>query len=287
MTSISYETLSSLAEAPHIARGMARAALRLALRRRTRLSGRVTEEYDQGYWSRVLRDRAWERTPTLEAFLLGDDTSERVARVHSRSVRIRTRDYYSYRMEALAEIVERHAGRAGEIVELGCGYGYNMFSLALSGAWRLVGFDVSENAINAARSIAGRFGLEERIEFGLLDITCAEAPNFSRVTGRVVLTHFCLEQLPYALESVVRTLLAHRPARVIHVESAAALLSLWRPRDLLNYLYVRSMDYQTQLFSLLRRLERDGLLRIVACERSPYAPTLQNDGCVIVWEPRY
>lgn len=286
MTDVPYERLSPFAAAPHIARGMVRAALRLALRRAPRRSARVTQEYDQGNWSRVLRERAWERAPSLEAFLLGDDLTERVARVDCRSVRIRTRDYYRYRMHALAEAMQHHAGGAAELVELGCGYGYNLFSLALRGPWRLLGLDISDNAIEAGRAIARRFALESRIEFGQVDITRADAPSFSRVRGRTVFTHFCLEQVPYAVEGVVRNLLAHAPARVMHVESAAALLRLWRPRDLMNYLYLRSMDYQTQLLAVLRRLEREGLLRVTIYERSPFAPTLHNDGCFIVWEPR-
>jgi SAM-dependent methyltransferase len=243
-------------------------------------------EYDQGSWNRVLRERTWERAQSLDDFLLGDDTGMRIARVDGRSVRIRTRDYYRYRIEALAEAIRRYAEDRTELVELGCGYGYNLFSLAMRGPWRLVGFDISENATEAGRAIAQHFALDRRIEFGLLDMTCADAVNFQRITDKQVFTHFSLEQLPYAVEGVVRNLLAHRPARVIHVESAAALLRLWRPRELLNYLYLRSMDYQTRLLMVLRRLERDGALRIVACERSPFAPTLHNDGCFIIWEPR-
>ena len=286
MGGVPYERISPLDCAAHIMAGMARAAMRLALRRTPRRSARVQQEYDQGSWSRVLRERAWERAPCLEAFLLGDDLRERIARIDNRSVRIRTLDYYRHRMAALGEAMRRHAGESSELIELGCGYGYNLFSLALQGPWRLLGFDISHNAVAAGCAIARRFALEARISFDLLDITRADAPNFGAIAGRTLFTHFCLEQVPYSVETVIRNVLMHRPARVIHVESAAALLRLWRPRDLLNYLYLRSMDYQTQLLAILRRMEGAGMLRLLACERAPFAPTLHNDGCFIVWEPR-
>jgi hypothetical protein len=45
------------------------------------------------------------------------------------------------------------------------------------------------------------------------------------------------------------------------------------------------MDYQTRLFGLLDRLEREGRVRIVARERMPFAPTIHNDGLLYCWEP--
>jgi hypothetical protein len=45
------------------------------------------------------------------------------------------------------------------------------------------------------------------------------------------------------------------------------------------------VDYQTQLFSILDQLEREKRIRIIARERMPFAPTINNDGFLYCWEP--
>jgi SAM-dependent methyltransferase len=249
------------------------------------LGSRVSAEYDSGVWRKLLDDRSWECSKSLQDFLIGDDLSWRLARVGGASVRIRTRDYYAYRMRAVAEVIGRYAA-SPDVVELGSGYGRNLFSLLVSQDWHnLVGLDVSENALAAGRQIASHFGVSDRLRFATVDLTHDGHPGLCEITGKTALTFFCLEQIPYSVESVVRNILAHSPRRVVHVESAPEMLTLWRPRDLLNYLYIRSMDYQTQLFSVLRKLAGEGAIRILEQQRVPFAPTLHNDGFLVVWEP--
>jgi hypothetical protein len=72
---------------------------------------------------------------------------------------------------------------------------------------------------------------------------------------------------------------------VIQIEPTTELLELWRPMDLLNYAYVKSVDYQTRLFSALADLQRRGKIRICAQRRLSWAPTIHNDTFLAVWEP--
>jgi hypothetical protein len=55
--------------------------------------------------------------------------------------------------------------------------------------------------------------------------------------------------------------------------------------DLLNYAYVKSVDYQTRLFSTLATLRARGDIRILAQRRLSWAPTIHNDTFLVVWEP--
>lgn len=264
---------------------LARSLLRLAFKNVKRTGDVVDSEYNSGAWDRVLNKRAWIGKP-LEEFLAGQSDSPRLAKVDGQLVRIATKDYYKYRIRALSELMTRHAGDATSLVELGCGTGYNLFSLSLDPRWtRLRGFDIAPNGIEAGRQIAGHYGLDGRVSFDRIDLTDANDPQFSQLAGATVFTHFCIEQIPYAVDAVIENILRARPRRVVNIEPAIDMLNLSDPRDLASRLYLKSVDYQTRLFALLNELERKGRIRILARERMAYAPTLHNDGLLYAWEP--
>jgi hypothetical protein len=260
---------------------------RLALKNVRRTNDVVDSEYNSGSWDRVLNERAWLGRRTLEDFLIGQNAAPRLAKVDGRVVRIRTEDYYRYRIAALSELIARHAGDATSLLELGAGYGANLFSLSLDPHWgKLRGFDIAPNGIEAGRQIARHFQLDDRVSFDRIDLTDASDPHFGELAGATVFTYFCIEQIPYAVEAVIENIIRVRPARVVNIEPGVDMLKLSRPRDFTSRIYIRSMDYQTRLFNLLDSLEAQGRIRILARERMGFAPTLHNDGLLYAWEPR-
>jgi hypothetical protein len=266
---------------------LARSLRRLAFKNVRRTDDVVDSEYNSGSWDRVLNQRAWADGRTLEEFLIGPSTEPRLAKVDNRIVRITARDYYRYRIGALSELIARHAGNTTSLLELGAGYGANLFSLSLDPHWaRLRGFDIAPNGIEAGRQIASHYNLDDRIGFDRIDLTDAGDPHFSELAGATVFTYFCIEQIPYAVESVIENIIRARPARVINIEPGVDMLKLSRPRDFASRVYIRSMDYQTRLFKLLDTLDTQGRIRVVARERMAFAPTLHNDGLLYAWEPR-
>jgi hypothetical protein len=265
---------------------LARSLRRLAFKNVRRTDDVVDSEYNSGEWDRVLNQRAW-LGRTLEEFLIGQKTEPRLAKVDDRIVRIITRDYYRYRLSALSELIARHAGEATSLLELGAGYGANLFSLSLDPHWtRLRGFDIAPNGIEAGRQIASHFKLDDRVSFDRIDLTDTSDPHFSELAGGTVFTYFCIEQVPYAVEAVIDNIIRARPARVVNIEPGIDMLNLARPRDFTSHVYIRSMDYQTRLFKLLDTLDAQGRIRILARERMAFAPTLHNDGLLYAWEPR-
>ena len=251
-------------------------------RRRTRQI--VDEEYDRGWWALTLAERRWREWGDLGAFLDGGGGRMRLATVDDELVMISDAEYYRFRARMLARIVEECA-MTREVVELGCGWGLNLFSLWRTGQWRhLVGLDVSANAVAAGRAIAAHFGCDG-VEFDLLDVTDGDAPNFARLRDRTVLTYYCLEQLPRAVSAVVENIRRAAPKRVIHVEPTTELLRLWSPRDLVNYLYIIRQDYQRSLLRILRAAERAERIRVVDVRRLFYAPSIRHDPVLACWEP--
>jgi hypothetical protein len=264
----------------------AKSVYRMTLRRIERTQDKVNSEYDGSHWQKILSAKAWRNATSLPDFLAFPDLTERLRKVDGKILRISARKYYQYRLGALGELIARHSGDAKQIVELGTGYGYNLFSLVDSHPdWTFKGFDISANGIITGREIAAHFGLSDKVSLDRIDLTNASDPNLAAIAGEVVLTYFCIEQIPYDVRKVVENIIAARPKRVINIEPTTELLDLTRPRDLVSLLYIRSVDYQTELFSTLDRLEREGRIRILARERMPFAPSINNDGFLYCWEP--
>lgn len=265
---------------------IARSVGRIAFRNVRRTRDVVDSEYNAGQWGRILSERGWLEESTLDGFLIGQDDRERMAKVDGQIVRIKASEYYRYRLGALAKLVSNHAGGATSLLELGAGYGYNLFALSLDPRWSsLRGLDIAPNGIEAGRQIAGHYGLQERVTFDRVDLTDETDPRLSELSGATILTYFCIEQIPYALEAVVDHILSARPARVINIEPAVDMLKLTDPRDVASRIYIRSMDYQTRLFALLDQLEAQGRIRVLSRQRMGFAPSLHNDGLLYAWEP--
>lgn len=266
---------------------LARSLLRLAIRNVRRTGDVVDSEYNSGAWDRVLNERTWLGAQTLEEFLIGQNVAARLAKVDNKLVRIATRDYYRYRISALSELMMRYSGVATSLLELGAGFGYNLLSLSLDPHWsRLRGLDIAPNGIEAGRRLSSHYNLEDRVSFDRIDLTDAQDARFSELAGQTVFTHFCIEQIPYAVQNVIENILRAKPSRVINIEPAVDMLKLSDPRDFTSRVYHRSMDYQTDLFKLLDVFESEGRIRILARQRMEYAPTLHNDGLLYAWEPR-
>ncbi len=266
---------------------LARSLRRLAFKNVRRTTDVVDSEYNAGEWGRILAKRAWLSEPTLEAFLIGHNDAPRLAKVDGQLVRITTSDYYRYRIGALSRLISRHVGGASTLLELGAGFGYNLFSLSLDPQWRtLRGLDIAPNGVEAGRLIATHFKLNERVRFDRIDLTDAADARFEELAGATVFTYFCIEQIPYAVEAVVEHIIRARPARVVNIEPGVDMLKLSNPRDLASRVYIQSVDYQTRLFKLLDTLDQNGRIRVLARERMGFAPTLHNDGLLYAWEPR-
>lgn len=264
---------------------ISRSLARILVRPVVRDTGKVAREYHGGHWARVLAERPWESTSSLETFLIGADQTPIIAKVDGQICRIKRAEYYRYRIDALANLIGSSLGGEHDIVELGCGFGYNLFGLALSFPnRRLTGVDISANGIEAARAIARHFDISDRVQFELLDLTKPDDRNFSLLRARACFTYFCLEQIPYEVEQVVKNILIAQPSRVLHVEPTADDADYGR-RNWVNYLYVKSMDYQSRLFAVLRELDKAGHLHVLRTGPIPFAPTIQNDGFTALWEP--
>ena len=284
--SVKYEELPALQSCALIARETLFGLKDLAKNRTRRDSRRVAEDYDHGDWLTVLREKKWLRCREVREYLIPKDDEVRTAKIKNRLVRIKTSDYYQYRMRILQEVMEEYAGSEPELVELGCGFGHNLFSLAVSNRWeRLIGFEISENALTAAREAVQHFALGN-IHFERLDLIDGSDGNFQKLEGKTAFTYYCLEQLKYDTSVVIENLIRSGVRRVIHIEPTFELLRAWSPLDWITFLYIVRKDYQDNLLKTLRSFEKKGSIKIIDQKRLGYAPTLRNDPTLVCWEPK-
>jgi trans-aconitate methyltransferase len=214
------------------------------LYQRRRKREQVSSDYERGEWAQQLAQKRWLNVASLEEYLIPRSTRKITALVDGRVTRLTIADYYAFRARKLNDIISANDGGASELVELGCGTGKNLCTLAMSGRWsKLRGFDISETGLRVAGEAKAHFGLDQ-IELGhvdLLDPSLAQAPYLRDAT---VFSYLCLEQLPNAGEQILRNLVAAGVRRAIHVEPSLELFSFWRLRDLATRSYIWRQDYQ-------------------------------------------
>lgn len=245
----------------------------------------VRQVYDEGVSKREYIKKKWLGSERLEDYLCPSTGKTQIAKIQNRLMRVEDRDYCHYRIAMLRHIMQMYAGTERQLVEVGCGTGKNLFALALFPTWDILyGLDVSRHGILAAKEVKDHFGLA-RIAFGQIDLTKADDPAFAFLRDTTVFTYYCMEQLKYDTAHVIENFIRAGVKRVIHIEPTAEVLKLYRPMDLLNYLYIIRKDYQDNLLKTLRRFEKRQVITIKEVRRLFYAPAIRHDPALIVWEP--
>lgn len=256
------------------------------LNKTKRDSFRVDSEYDQNAWKKILDGQAWTRYTKLEDFVcLGFPEKPITAIVNGEWVEISNHDYYRHRNNALTKIIEKHLQFSSTLVELGCGFGYNILWLASQLPQKqFIGLDISENGRKAGQLIADHFGIKN-IRFEHLDMLAPNDPNWKLVEGNVAMTFASIEQVGRGTNEVISNILNAKPKEVVHFETSFEDLDLMSPQDWLTRIYIRRKDYVQNLKQILQDLQSQNKLKLVDNFRFPYSPRIKNDFQVRIWRP--
>lgn len=170
--------------------------------------------------------------------------------------------------------------RCASVVELGCGYGYNLWALSRHFQDKnFVGGDYSKKAVRLARSL---YGAEAQIRVEQFDFYADAYEILNEVPKPIALfTAHALEQLPQAgpfLEGLLRR--REGLGAVFHFEPVYELYE----DDLLGLLrrrYVEMNDYNRDLLTELR--DHLDLVEIVHLQRNLWGWNPLNSTSVIQW----
>lgn len=254
---------------------------------RKRSFQQVASDYDKGEWFDELKRKRWSGAGTLEEYVVPIDNRQIIAIIGGRFVRVSVTEYYSYRTNCLMQTLSKYADGAKELVELGCGAGRNLFALALASTQRwnkLRGYELSATGIEVSQAVIDHFKLDS-IKVGRINLLDTKSDGFYHLDGSTVFTFYCLEQLPTYVEQVIRNLVDAGVKRVIHIEPTLELFSALSLKYLATITYVWRQDYLSNLVTVVRKLEQEGLIKIIEVCRLNFAPTIRNDPTLVVWEP--
>lgn len=157
-----------------------------------------------------------------------------------------------------------------EIVELGCGLGYNLFELQRNGFTILHGYDISKNAVKLSRTHSKKTNSD--IKFDVLDIT-KPLPNFS---NKIIFTFTCLEQLKHQMKTVIQNIVDSTPKLVINFEIDYDSLPFILKR------YIHAVDIQD---NLMKELKTNPEVNLISSTLLPYTISPVNRLSCIKWKP--
>jgi hypothetical protein len=205
---------------------------------------------------------------------------------------------------AIADIVAGYCSAdTRRIIELGSGWGANLFYLWLSGAPRAAAYVAMEYTETGREVTQVLAGTEPNLALTIrpFDYHRPDLSEFRTREKTVVFTSYSIEQITHLSDSLFEELLAIPGLdHVIHVEPVGWQLLAQSPLGPLikSLSYVlpprlslevdlhrrsRSHHYNKDLISKLRHLERAGRIRIERIEKNYIGPNPINPATAIVW----
>src|SRR3989344_3674957 len=109
----------------------------------------TASEYERGMWTVVSTTKPWMAYSSLDEYVCHSGNNRTIdCVIDKKIVRLSLSEYYKFRRDNLVGLVSRFVENGEVIVEVGCGYGFNLFSLrSVSASFgTLVGLDISETA---------------------------------------------------------------------------------------------------------------------------------------------
>jgi len=249
----------------------------------------IKAEYDGIKYAASARFFAMEGSPTdprvVRKHELGNDPSSETCVSDGKRLYVTTRMLAQARMSAMIFNEMRYAAKdCATVVELGCGYGYNICALHdLIPDVQFLGGELSENAVVMAsdmfrgnpRVCVRAFDFLDPKTYALLDE--AKGPL-------TVFTCHAVEQLRSARPLLDELLARRNKVRcVVHFEplppvSVTTMLGLLRQR------YLELNGYNRDLLECLRSREAD--VDVVTMRRDVFGVNPLNPTSIVQWEPK-
>lgn len=250
-----------------------------------RTLAKVAAEYDGEKYAACLRflEESDERPAieTLRGFDIGDPEQIICVSHHSRLWEMSQHDARERYARIVTQALQDVMNTAATVIELGCGYGYNMWRLRHDYPdHRFVGGEYSINAIELARRLFTDVTDVHVTNFNYYDAHYDVLAEASGDGPMIVFTSHSVEQLPSAAV-VIDGLREYRSAieAVFHFEPILGLAE----DDLLGLLrrrYCVANDYNRDLLELLKRCAD---VEVVRTEHDVLGINPLNPTSVIAW----
>lgn len=254
-----------------------------------RTSEVVKSEYEDSSWKIVsqslLRILKEDKNATIWSLLLHKSIEPNTSFAMTGSyVQTTSEEYLKYKSEKLKSIMSQF--KNFEILELGCGFGWNLAVLREAGHMgKLTGVDISQQGINLGRKISEKFNLD--IQYGHINLT--DRRDISELgqehaSADLIFTYQVFEQLPNHTNILVGGLIKEfKKKKFILIESSAGLFPL-SFSDLLSKYYVKKKCYQTDIYAVLKNYQRQGLIANLQIERLRCGHKIGNESAIFSFD---
>ena len=249
----------------------------------------VLEEYDEGHFKEILQIKSWKNFDNLFDFLFQyafspsnntNSSSQNYMFLDNKLCTVSAEEFYKYRQIPFLTIIKQCTDPKETIVELGCGWGRNLFFLrGFNFKNKLEGYEFTKNGFESCKEVNEFFNCH--IKFGRVDLTKELEIDIS---GKTVFTQKVLEQLKYDTEKVINNLIKAKPKQVIHIEPTYELYPN-NIRGIASRLYIKLSDYQDSLLTTLKSFEKEGKLKILDAHRLKFGAKPIYEDSLIRWKP--
>lgn len=229
----------------------------------------VDRDYNYGIWDRTYEDIDFEN---IEGNYDKKGELNSIFTMNDKLFKGNYRNFGKQYQKQFFDILDTYIDDS--IVELGCGFGSNVFQLRHRNFKKLEGYDLSKNAISNAK----RYNAEKNynIHFDTLDLIKPIPKGI--IENKVVFTHTCLEQLKHYMPKVLKNIIDGKPKIIINFEVN------YDSEPFMVRGYLDARDYQNNLVKELRKLEKHKKIEIISIKKLPLALSPVNRISAILWK---
>lgn len=240
----------------------------------------ILAEYDKVKWASLLEHWNTHKLSVRELIKFGESGNGKCAFSISNKLYLEEWDtMQDFSDSVLLRAVKPYISLSDTIIELGCGWGYNLFTL--QSEWEdkyYIGGDICPNAVELATRVA--LG-NPKIFYKVFNFMDNNWTIFDKIgTPVIVITRHAIEQLPSARHTIAQLArYKDKIAIVIHLEPVCVpieptLLSLLRAA------YTEANNYNTDLFKSIQDHSDKICFEYDVCGINPLNPT-----SLLVWKP--
>lgn len=201
----------------------------------------------------------------------------------------------------MRELVSLFGSGAGRVVELGSGWGKNLFNLFKFGApldaeyW---GFELTRTGRQLMEKVGQQCAPTMKLLSSQFNYYDADFSPLNAPLATCVLTHHSIEQIPEVPEQLIQRILQIPGFRIcVHMEpvgfqidsnawlAAPADKKLMAKIDSDNKRFAEKRNQNKNLYPLLRALEAKGQIKIISVKKYFTSHLLSNATTVIAWAP--
>lgn len=163
--------------------------------------------------------------------------------------------FWDYIYKTISQYIEPYISENKTIVELGAGWGRNLFRFFSDGiADRIVGAEFTQEGVTAGRKIAEKYKVPGA--FYHFDYNNPNKEILPELKDAVVFTHNSIEQIPRLKSAFIEFLIKAKPAVVIHFEPVYEYRTENTLLHLLWKRYTELNDYNRNLLTVLKEMKK-------------------------------